>query len=111
LGLEGQVPDHSSFSKNRYGRFQESDIYRTLFEDVVSQCQDAGLVSGEGFAVDGTLIPANANYAKQVTTVEELRSAANAHPASVTRPVRAYLDALDASIAEGVSRSARRSYL
>ena len=53
-------PDHSTFSKNRYGRFQESGIYRTLFEEVVSQCQAAGLVGGEGFAVDGTLIAANA---------------------------------------------------
>src|SRR5450755_2780331 len=72
LGLDGRIPDQSTFSKNRYGRFQESGIYRTLFEEVVSQCQGAGLVGGEGFAVDGTLITANVNYAKQVASVEEL---------------------------------------
>lgn len=98
LGLEGRVPDQSTFSKNRYGRFQESGIYRTLFEEVVGQCQGAGLVGGEGFAVDGTVIAANVNYAKQVTSVEELRSVV--HPASVSRPVRAYLDALDAALPE-----------
>jgi transposase len=47
LGLEGGVPDHSTFSKNRYGRFRESGIYRVLFEDVVGQCRSAGLVGGE----------------------------------------------------------------
>jgi transposase len=52
LGLEGAVPDRSTFSKNRYGRFRESDIYRVLFENVVNQCRKAGLVPGEGFAVE-----------------------------------------------------------
>ena len=50
LGLHGTAPDHSTFSKNRYGRFRESDIYRVLSEDVVGQCRAAGLVGGEGFA-------------------------------------------------------------
>ncbi len=54
LGLDGVVPDHSTFSKNRYGRFRKSDIYRVLFEDVVGQCCVAGLVTSEGFAVDGS---------------------------------------------------------
>ena len=99
LGLDGRVPDHSTFSKNRYGRFQESGIYRTLFEEVVSQCQAAGLVGGEGFAVDGTLIAANANFASQVATVEELRE--KAQSSSVSRPIRDYLAALDAEIEGG----------
>jgi len=50
LGLQGAVPDHSTFSKNRYGRFRESDIYRVLFEDVVGQCRAGwrrGLCSGQ----------------------------------------------------------------
>jgi transposase len=42
LGLDGSVPDHSTFSKNRHGRFRESDVYRLLFEDVVTQCMNAG---------------------------------------------------------------------
>jgi transposase len=56
LGLEGAVPDHSTFSKNRYGRFRESDVYRVLFEEVVDQCRQAGIVPGEGFAVDGSFV-------------------------------------------------------
>jgi transposase len=56
LGLEGAVPDASTFSKNRYGRFRECDLYRTLFEEVVEQCRAAGLVPGEGFAVDGSFL-------------------------------------------------------
>ena len=60
LRLEGAVPDHSTFSKNRYGRFRESEIYRVLFEDVVGQCRSAGLIGGEGFAVDSSLIGGDA---------------------------------------------------
>src|SRR3984885_9459954 len=56
LGLEGAVPDHSTFSKNRYGRFRDSDLLRHLFEATVARCMVEGLVSGEGFAVDGSLI-------------------------------------------------------
>ena len=57
LGLDGDVPDHSTFSKNRHGRFRESDLLRRLFETVVARCMDEGLVGGEGFAVDASLIP------------------------------------------------------
>jgi len=52
LGLEGKVPDHSTFSKSRHGRFRESDLFRHLFEAVVQRCLDEGLVGGEDFAVD-----------------------------------------------------------
>src|SRR6187200_1296586 len=61
LGLEGQVPDHSTFSKNRHGRFRDSDLLRELFETTVRRCIEEGLVSGEGFAVDASLIRADAN--------------------------------------------------
>lgn len=98
LGLEGSVPDHSTFSKNRYGRFQESGIYRALFEEVVRQCQQAGIVGGEGFAVDGTAIKADANHNRCVLSAEELKQVID--PASVSRPVQAYLDALDAAMPE-----------
>jgi len=70
LGLEGAVPDHSTFTKNRYGRFRESDIYRVLFENVVGQCCSAGLVSGEGFAVDGSLIGSNSGRTRRVESVD-----------------------------------------
>ena len=91
LGLDGVVPDHSTFSKNRYGRFRESDIYRVLFEDVVAHCCSAGLVSGEGFAVDGSLIGSDSGRARRVESVEAIREGE-----ARTRPVREYLEALDA---------------
>lgn len=61
LGLEGDVPDHSTLSKNRHGRFRDSDLLRRLFEQVVRRCMDEGLVGGEGFAVDASLIEADAS--------------------------------------------------
>ncbi len=74
LGLDA-VPDHSTFSKNRYGRFRESDVYRALFEDVVDQCMKAGLVGGEGFAVDASLIGGDAGRDRRLNeSVEPLRA-------------------------------------
>jgi hypothetical protein len=61
LGLDGDVPDHSTFSKNRHGHFRESDLLRQLFETVVRRCMAEGLVGGEGFAVDASLIAVDAN--------------------------------------------------
>ncbi len=55
LGLEDKVPHHSTFSVNRHGRFRESDILRKVFEEVVCGCMTAGLVGGEGFAVDASV--------------------------------------------------------
>ena len=66
LGLDGEVPDHSTFSKNRHGRFRESDILRKLFEDVLRRCMAEKLVGGEGFAVDGSLIVADAHRQRGV---------------------------------------------
>src|SRR5256885_4814631 len=56
LGLEAKVPDHSTFSRNRHGRFRQSDVLRCLFETVVERCLREGLVGGEGVAVDPSLI-------------------------------------------------------
>jgi transposase len=64
LGLDGEVPDHSTFSKNRHGRFRESDIFRKLFDHVLRLCLGAGLVGGEAFAVDGSIIQADADRRK-----------------------------------------------
>jgi transposase len=61
LGLDGEVPDHSTFSKNRHGRFRDSDLLRKVFETVVRRCMAEGLVGGDGFAVDASLIKADAN--------------------------------------------------
>jgi transposase len=61
LGLDDKVPDHSTFSVNRHGRFRDSDIFRHVFEAVVRACMDAGLVKGEGFAIDATVMEADAS--------------------------------------------------
>ncbi len=66
LGLEDAVPDHSTFSVNRHGRFQESDVFRLVFERIVGQCMAAGLVGGEGFAVDASVIEADASRFQRV---------------------------------------------
>lgn len=88
LGLDSEVPDHSTFSKNRHGRFRESDILRKLFEDVLRRCMAEGLVGGEGFAVDGSLIVADAHRQSGVEKAEDLDSSAN-------RAVEEYLATLD----------------
>ena len=61
LDLEDKVPEHSTFSVNRHGRFRDSDILRQLFEAVTKACMDAGLVKGEGFAVDASVMEADAS--------------------------------------------------
>jgi transposase len=61
LGLEDPVPDHSTFSVNRHGRFRVSDTLRQVFEAVVRACMNAGLVKGEGFAVDASVMEADAS--------------------------------------------------
>ena len=66
LGLDGKVPNHSTFSRNRHGRFRDSDILRHLFESVVRRCLEEGLVGGESFAVDASLIQADANKQRSV---------------------------------------------
>jgi len=59
LRLEGDMPDHSTFAKNRHGRFRDSDLLRRLFETTVERCMVEGLVGGEGFAVDASFIRAD----------------------------------------------------
>lgn len=89
LGLEGAVPDHSTFSKNRHGRFRDSDLLRRLFEASVERCMAEGLVGGEGFAVDASLIKADANRQRSVPGGEGLPAEAVGHA------VREYLAVLD----------------
>src|SRR5271169_6412840 len=66
LGLDGTVPDHSTFSKNRHGRFRDCDLLRHVFEQSVHRCMREGLVDGEGLAVDASLIRADANRQRGV---------------------------------------------
>ena len=61
LGLEDMVPNNSTFSKNRHGRFRDSDMLRHVFESVLRRCMSEGLVGGEGFAIDAGVIKADAN--------------------------------------------------
>jgi len=89
LGLEGDVPDHSTFSKNRHGRFRDSDLLRNLFEMTVARCIAEGLVGGEGFAVDASLIRADVNRQHVVDRPEQLPDEAP------SRAIREYLAVLD----------------
>jgi transposase len=91
LGLEDQVPDHSTFGKNRHGRFRDSDLFRHVFETVVRRCIVAGLVGGEGFAVDASVIEADASRFKRVAGAEADWSS----PTRQTRAIQEYLAALD----------------
>jgi len=92
LGLDGRVPDHSTFSKNRHGRFRESDLLRHLFESVVQRGMAEGLVGADGFAVDASLIAADANKQRSVPSKdwkpEEIKE-------NAVRAAREYLATLD----------------
>jgi transposase len=92
LGLEGDVPDHSTFSKNRHGRFRDCDLLRELFETTVRRCMAEGLVGGDGFAADASLIKADANKQRSAEGSEEVDWEAMA---ATRRSVREYLDTLD----------------
>ena len=76
LGLEDAVPDHSTFSKNRHGRFRESDAFRKVFEGVVERCMKEGLVGGEGFAIDASVIKADANRSRSTRRARGRRTCA-----------------------------------
>lgn len=91
LRLDDEVPDHSTFSKNRHGRFRESDLFRHVFELVVRRCMDAGLVGGEGFAIDASVIEADASRYARVEVGEVDWS----DPSLQTRAVREYLAAIN----------------
>ncbi|MBY0565698.1 MAG: transposase [Hyphomonadaceae bacterium] len=95
LGLDGAVPDHSTFSKNRHGRFRDSDLFRRVFERVVATCIEAGLVEGEAFAVDSSIIDAVASPYKPEDSSEVTFDRTDAK--QMTRPVREYLAVLDAA--------------
>ena len=66
LGFDQEIPHHSTFSKNRHGRFQESNLFQELFERIVEQCMAAGLVEGEQMSVDGSFIMANASHHSRI---------------------------------------------
>ena len=92
LGLEDKVPDHSVFSRARNERFRDHDIFRQVFERVVAACISAGLVGGEGFAVDASLIEADANKSRSIPGSEWKKEI---DPTQVSRAVKEYLATLD----------------
>jgi transposase len=89
LGFDREIPHHSTFSKNRHGRFQESKVFEQLFEEIVARCLEAGLVQGDNLSVDGSFVEANASKASRIPR-EQLADAAK-----VNRNVRQYLNELE----------------
>ena len=86
--LADPVPDHSTFSKNRHGRFRDSDLFRHLFEQVLARCIAEGLVGGDSFGVDASLISADACRFEKIEPDEWA-------PEKITRATQEYLDTLD----------------
>lgn len=101
LGLDGRVPDHSTFTKNRHGRFRDSGLLREVFERVVERCLEAGLASAEHVAVDGSGVLADANHHRFVDAASELPRE------DASRAVREFLAGLDDAVPDldGVERS------
>jgi transposase len=89
LSFDQELPHHSTFSKNRHGRFQESNVFQDLFEQVVQRCIEVGLVAGEHMSVDGSFIQADASRSSRIPR-EQL-----AEVAHVKRTVREYLSDLE----------------
>jgi transposase len=89
LGFEQQIPDHSTFSKNRHGRFRRSGVFREVFAEIVRRCIVVGLVEGQKLAVDGTMVEANASRPSRIPR-EKLQDMAQ-----VSRTVAEYLFELE----------------
>ena len=92
LSIDDKIPDHSAFSRARHERFRDSDMFRRVFERVVEACIAAGLVGGEGFAVDASLIVADANKQRSVPGSEWNKAR---DPEGASRAIREYLATLD----------------
>src|SRR6202166_4965030 len=92
LSIEDKIPDHSAFSRARNERFRDSDVFRRVFERVVESCIAAGLVGGEGFAVDASLIEADANRQRSIAGKDWDKECA---PQRASRAVKEYLATLD----------------
>jgi transposase len=92
LGIEDKIPDHSAFSRARNERFRDSDIFRRVFEHVVGACIAAGLVGREGFAVDASLIQADANKHRSIPGTEWNK---DIDPEQAQRATKEYLATLD----------------
>jgi transposase len=94
LSVEDQIPDHSVFSRARHERFRESDALRRVFEGVVAMCIAAGLVGGEAFSVDASLIKADVDKKRRVPGDQPINWP---KPEEASRAVREYIMVLDAA--------------
>jgi len=94
LSIEDKLPDHSAFSRARNERFRDNDLFRSVFERVVEACIAAGLVGGEGFAVDASLIAADANKQRSIPGKDWDKNRA---PEKASRAVKEYMATLDAA--------------
>jgi hypothetical protein len=92
LGIEHKIPDHSAFSRARNERFRDSGIFRRVFERVVEACIAADLLGGEGFAVDASLIAADANKQRSIPGSEWQKAC---DPETASRAMQEYLATLD----------------
>ena len=92
LGIEDKIPDHSAFTRARNERFREHDVFRDVFERIVAACIKADLVGGTGFAVDASLIAADANKCRSTPGD---KWSCDIDPATAKRAVRDYLANLD----------------
>ena len=95
LGIEDAVPDHSTFSKTRHGRFRDADILRRVFEATVESCMAKGLVGGEGFAADASIIRADANRQNHIDGGDDHDWSGGAGGRGPSRAVCEYLKGLD----------------
>ncbi|MET0545229.1 MAG: IS1182 family transposase [Caulobacterales bacterium] len=95
LGLEEAIPDHSAFSRARHGRFRDADILRAVFEATVKTCMDKGLVGGEGFATDASIIRADANRQNHIDGGDDHDWTGGVGGTGPSHAVREYLDGLD----------------
>jgi transposase len=123
LSIEDKIPDHSAFSRARHERFRNSDMFRRVFERVVEACIAAGLVGGEGFAVDASLIAADANKQRSIPG-SEWNKARDPHGASraMALPIRStgwsmrrrsrrtFQSSTNQSVRMGPSREKRRMF-
>ena len=89
LGFDQEIPHHSTFSKNRHCRFEESDRFQENSEEIVARCVEAGSGKGEQMSVDGSFIQADADHHSRVPR-EQL-----AEVARVNHTVREYLVELE----------------
>jgi hypothetical protein len=82
------------FSRARHERFRQSEALRRVFEGVVAKCIATGLVGGEGFSIDASLIRADAGKQKRLPGDQPI---AWPRAEEASHAVREYLAALDAA--------------